>query len=120
MTDEEKRDLNAKLAERLFGWIWLRREWSHWRWLGPSSDIDTGPGPTWGSVRAVRPDEMDECKPEDVDIPDYAGTWEGAGLVVEAMRKRGYGAHFNTGGLLWFVRFGLLGITCDWQESARD
>lgn len=62
MTPEERDALHVELAERLFGAVLCPR-------CKPNSDIEP-------------------CDWPGGCVPDYAGTWEGCGLVLEAMRAR--------------------------------
>ena len=74
-------EINAAIAERLFGWVhegkYPRGNWvliSPERKVGIIKDRRGLSYPGWPKAT----------------LPDYAGTWEGAGMVLEAMRARGW------------------------------
>lgn len=85
----ERDELTAWLAERLFppkerpGWWWFRNT------SDELPDLPAPPGqePLWAG-------------------PDLSGSWEGAGLVLEAMHERGY-----------TVQVVIRGPDCEWAAT---
>lgn len=87
--DETLVDLNRALAERLFGAVIYDDPRGGKAW-----QQKFGPRYQWPA-------------------PDYAGTWEGLGLVLEAMRARGYywkvGTDLSQAGMVTWATFWLDG-----------
>lgn len=74
MTD---RELDAYLAEHLFGWTW------------PFDDPLIGNGLYPGRIAGYAPEPNDDGEEFD-DVPAYSSTGEGMLMVIEAMRERGW------------------------------
>lgn len=83
------RELDAWLAEHLFGWKWHTYDDRGEGWFGPPEEIGKPCG--WDSIREAQADEA--FVPLAVgpgNYPHYTTTGDGMMLVFDAMEKRGY------------------------------
>lgn len=120
----EGRELDAKVAEAVFGWEW----WTHGYQAGKrcrlhspqaSEDLRAWDGrllkPVW---------EGKEGGADLLNLPAYSSTWEGMGAIVNSMAAQGY-TRFSLDGRgtpadPWFAYFGggPLGGAGRWDETA--
>lgn len=92
------RELDAAVAEKVMGW----------------TNFDLGASVHWR--RGTPPDWLNRS--QRTDIPPYSSSWAAAGLVVEALRKRGCRMKLVENPDGWFCEFYKDGRAAGYWEAA--
>jgi hypothetical protein len=121
------RELDAEVAERVMGWVWMKRVRQNNAWLFPpnSRDVNTGEEGLFGEPIITRNhtvgpfEEYDGlARKNESHVPRYSESIEAAVQAVEKMRERGYGWTICTHKDGWFVRcFELPDEGLEWRHS---
>jgi hypothetical protein len=82
----EGRELDAAVAERIFGWQWLMHPHLNRAEIFSPQAVTYLRGPHYGWL----PDDGSKERMRPYEAPAYSSTWNGIGLVEEAMAQRGY------------------------------
>jgi hypothetical protein len=80
------RELDAKVAEVLFGWVWLMHFTLNRAEIFSPQAVPHLCSEYYGWL----PDNGNKRRMRSYDASEYSSTWPGLGLVVEEMQRRGY------------------------------